>query len=410
MLAVPSHLPTTSLVDPALRIRPAEAHCLALLQPPFDLLPALLPLLVPSTDVKVQHALVGLLKNLSVPDGNKAAMTEAGVMEGVTLGLGALEDRRDVVGSVQGGAVGVVKNLCKGSGDYLRLSLARGETRSRYADADVPNRSAPLAAAKAARLIQPSPAHDNQTILPLLLALHRRSNDFALRAESARVLVNAARSLFSLSASDPAPSAEVEQAKLALGSSEEVVRALGELLTGGAKGGYGVLVVEGVLGLAILASSGFETGACLPRSSATLGERDANPFARRLFLAAKLVAKVLLAPSAADPAAPSTSPTEATSEDSSSVAVAPPSSSPAPLALLASILSPSSTSPKNVATTPELKGNVCTLVTAAGRGAAGEADKARFRAVLEGWVVEEGEKGGEGLEKARGMGLRVLEG
>jgi len=36
-------------------------------------------------------------------------------MEGVTLGLGSLEDKRDMVGSVQGGAIGIVKNLCKGS-------------------------------------------------------------------------------------------------------------------------------------------------------------------------------------------------------------------------------------------------------------------------------------------------------
>lgn len=42
-------------------------------------------------------------------------MSASGVMEGVTLGLGSLEDKRDMVSSVQGGAIGVVKNLCKGS-------------------------------------------------------------------------------------------------------------------------------------------------------------------------------------------------------------------------------------------------------------------------------------------------------
>lgn len=103
-----------------------EEHCTALVRPPFNLLPSLLPLLKPETDVKIQHALVGLLKNLSVPDSNKDLMADEGVMEGVSVGMGTLEDKRDVVGSVQGGAVGVVKNLCKGSRESfqsLDLSL-----------------------------------------------------------------------------------------------------------------------------------------------------------------------------------------------------------------------------------------------------------------------------------------------
>ena len=123
-----------------------------------------------------------------------------------------------------------------------------------------------LAAADATKLILPSAGHDRQTILPLVLALHRRSNDFAMRAESARVLVNAVRTLFSQKASDPAPSDEVDEAKRALSANDEVAVTLVDLVKSGAEGGYNILVAEGVLGLAILASSDAETGAVLPLS------------------------------------------------------------------------------------------------------------------------------------------------
>lgn len=102
--------------------------------------------------------------------------------------------------------------------------------------------------------------HDGKCILPLILDLHRRSNDFAIRAESARVLVNAIRTLFSQKASNPAPSNEMVEAKRALSSSDEVVSVLVNLVKSGAEGGYNVLVAEGVLGLAILSGFDTETG------------------------------------------------------------------------------------------------------------------------------------------------------
>lgn len=64
---------------------------------------------------------VGLLKNLSIPDANKALLGSAGVAE-LVVGMGCLASERDNVGSVQGGAVGILKFLAKGSGQLLLCS------------------------------------------------------------------------------------------------------------------------------------------------------------------------------------------------------------------------------------------------------------------------------------------------
>jgi hypothetical protein len=62
-----------------------------------------------------QHAVIGLLKNLSIPTTNKAALGQAGVIVKLAS-MSVWSPERDLVGSVQGGSVGVVKNLCRGDG------------------------------------------------------------------------------------------------------------------------------------------------------------------------------------------------------------------------------------------------------------------------------------------------------
>jgi len=76
------------------------------------LLQKILPLLQDETSVIVQHAVIGLLKNLSIPAVNKGRLGEAGVIEKL-VEMGVWTSKRDMTGSVQGGAVGVVKNLCR---------------------------------------------------------------------------------------------------------------------------------------------------------------------------------------------------------------------------------------------------------------------------------------------------------
>lgn len=128
-------------------VRLTEAHCISLLSPPLPLLSRILALLSPKTDLKLQHALgqsslpplfpngllathillllrflrpVGLLKNLAIPDLNKPLLGCAGVAE-LVVGMGCLGSERDNVGSIQGGAVGILKFLVKGFGELQSL-------------------------------------------------------------------------------------------------------------------------------------------------------------------------------------------------------------------------------------------------------------------------------------------------
>lgn len=78
-----------------------------------DLLPTLDAMLLPESPIIVQHALVGLLRNLSIPSGNKTALS---AVTPKLVKMGVWDKERDMVGSVQGGAIGVVKNLCRENG------------------------------------------------------------------------------------------------------------------------------------------------------------------------------------------------------------------------------------------------------------------------------------------------------
>lgn len=63
---------------------------------------------------QVQHAAMGFLRNLSVPLENKAKLgkREVGIWDGLVQ-ADVWGEGKDVLGSVQGGAVGLVKNLCR---------------------------------------------------------------------------------------------------------------------------------------------------------------------------------------------------------------------------------------------------------------------------------------------------------
>lgn len=87
------------------------------------LLPRLTALLDPSTPAIVQHALVGLLRNLAIPGPNKRKLGNAGVLPRL-LAMGPWAAERDMLGSVQGGAVGIVKQLVR-DGECPRAARAR---------------------------------------------------------------------------------------------------------------------------------------------------------------------------------------------------------------------------------------------------------------------------------------------
>ncbi|WVQ77456.1 hypothetical protein IAR50_007142 [Cryptococcus sp. DSM 104548] len=120
---------------------------------PFD---RITKLLRPQTPGTTQHALVGLLRNLSISAQGQKRLSTLGVADKL-VDMGVWTSEKDMLGSVQGGTIGVFKNLCKSN------------------------------PATASHLIAP---HKDQ-----LLDLIHRTDDQAIILEGTRVFVNAARNL-----------------------------------------------------------------------------------------------------------------------------------------------------------------------------------------------------------------------
>jgi hypothetical protein len=80
-----------------------------------SLLPVVIPLLSPDTRVVLQHSVIGLVKNLANPTENKAILGEAGVIDRL-IKMEVFSDKRDMVGTIQGGSAGLLKLLCLHNG------------------------------------------------------------------------------------------------------------------------------------------------------------------------------------------------------------------------------------------------------------------------------------------------------
>jgi hypothetical protein len=98
----------------------------ALLQGEESLLPWIWQILLPGITAQVLHSIIGLIRNLSIPEANKVVLGDTDILDKL-VELGVWTEERDLLGSVQGGAVGSVKNLCRGNGELLsrdqRLTL-----------------------------------------------------------------------------------------------------------------------------------------------------------------------------------------------------------------------------------------------------------------------------------------------
>ncbi|AFR97152.2 hypothetical protein C343_05287 [Cryptococcus neoformans C23] len=165
------------------------------------LLPRIKSLLKPDAPATTQHAIVGLLRNLSIPDKNKSVLYEAGVIDDL-IGMGVWSENRDMLGSVQGGVVGIFKNLCRNQSDIASYLM------SSYKDD--------------------------------LISLCKRTNDQAIKFEGTRVFVSAARNL---------PKGMDSQGVNAL-CDERIVKLLVDMMLNASQ--YPVLENEAVLGLAFL--------------------------------------------------------------------------------------------------------------------------------------------------------------
>jgi hypothetical protein len=230
-----------------------------------------------------------LLKNLSIPSANKILLGQLDLTQKLLVDMAGLAEERDVVGSVQGGALGIVKNLCKGNVVNATL-FALGS---------------PLPSSASSSASSP-PANERTLVsspLSRLLAFISRTNDLPLRTEATRVLSAAVRSVhlspLPLSPSNATPSSpfsfspliespirpsssDIRSAKDTLGSDEAVVEALTRMLRdalgeelkstkaaaaaaahaqGGesphamGRGRFEVVLVEAIVGLILLAST-----------------------------------------------------------------------------------------------------------------------------------------------------------
>ncbi|KAJ6547514.1 hypothetical protein B0H19DRAFT_1166060 [Mycena capillaripes] len=154
-----------------------EKNSTVLLSPPHSLAPFLTSphLLSPSTDIKVKHGVIGLLKHLAQSCAQSAVIHDALVSAEVVKHVsrsGVWDEKTDEMADiVQVGAIGIVKYMC---------------------NASVENTFA---------LVLPSAGEESG--LSLIMALVKRTKSTPVRSEGTRVLVNVIKSLWS---NDPAAS------------------------------------------------------------------------------------------------------------------------------------------------------------------------------------------------------------
>ncbi|KAG6376111.1 hypothetical protein JVT61DRAFT_2083 [Boletus reticuloceps] len=213
-----------------------EFHATLLLSPPHNIAKLLSSesLLSPTTDLKLKHGVIGLLKHLSQSSVqsafNRTALSSAGIIERI-VASGVWDDRSDVMADiVQVNAIGVVKHLCNNSIDNSFALI-------------LPSDGAPAAA----------------TGLSQLLSLIKRSDTVAIKSEGTRVIVNLIKSLWSSDPTIEQLNAEEnqtrqqkrERAMQALVTTPSV-DALAALVGRSAK--YPILINEAVVALSLLST------------------------------------------------------------------------------------------------------------------------------------------------------------
>ncbi|KAH8922837.1 hypothetical protein BT69DRAFT_210507 [Atractiella rhizophila] len=176
---------------------------------------------------QVLHGVLGLLKNLSLPQVNRPILGNAGVIEAAVY---ALRPEMDKINPLQVAAIGTLKHLCN---DEPRNAL---------------------------RMVKVFPGTENRIApLELAVALLQRTEDVRLRSEATRLLINVIKSSWSPKPITPnvngggntVESMGVDEKvfiRLKMTRSD-VVDAISDMIT---KNEYPILVMEGVIGLNLL--------------------------------------------------------------------------------------------------------------------------------------------------------------
>jgi len=183
----------------------------------------LIPLLGPTSDIKLKHGTVGLLKHLSQSQSSRTFLGEAGTIEALT-GSKIWDRAFDIAEVVQLSAIGIVKHLSTGHVDNaLKLFKPLGNV--------------------------PSGIDQISDLIP-------RTDSLALRNEGTRVLVNVIKTLWTPS-SPPIPDgpSQLRERRDALNklTTEDTADALGEMIGRNVK--YPVLLNEGIIALTLLANN-----------------------------------------------------------------------------------------------------------------------------------------------------------
>ncbi|KAJ7709953.1 hypothetical protein B0H17DRAFT_1324761 [Mycena rosella] len=221
-----------------------EKNSTVLLSPPHSLAPFLTSphLLSASTDIKVKHGVIGLLKHLAQSCAQSAVIHDALVAAGVVKAVsrsGVWDEKTDEMAEiVQVSAIGIVKYMC---------------------NANVENTFV---------LVLPEKEHPSPTGLSQIMALVKRTKSTPVRSEGTRVLVNVIKSLWS---NDPSASPAMTATLQGINTSDALLEsqrkrhesmqtvltpecafALASLVGRSAK--YPLLVNEGVVALSLMST------------------------------------------------------------------------------------------------------------------------------------------------------------
>ncbi|KAF8077991.1 hypothetical protein FPV67DRAFT_1463744 [Lyophyllum atratum] len=349
-----------------------EKNSTALVSYPYSLAPILASthLLSPSTDIKVKHGVIGLLKHLAQAPAHSHvihnALGKAGVVRRIA-GSGVWDEKTDAMADiVQLSAIGVVKHMCSANVEHTYALV-------------LPSSRSPT----------------SPTGLAQVLALVKRSDSVSIKSEGSRVLVNVVKSLWS-SNLPASPVADSQPPMIGTLNKEDLLEkqrkrnaAIRTVLTPectsmlaslvGRSGKYPLLINEGVVALSLLSTS-----------------KEGGP----LVLDALMIPLGLDTPtSPADPSSPPTTASDVGSPSSVVPAGRPHLNIPRhPLDMLIYTLR----NVDNPANFPvEVRVNVCSFLVQLGRHTSGEElekVKVVVRPVLEGLMAAQGKE--EMLEKA----------
>jgi hypothetical protein len=81
-------------------------------------------LLSPTTDIKVKHGVLGLLRHIAQSPVNRPTLGEAGVIPALVTS-GIWDEKADMAELVQMSAIGTAKHLCNSEGEPKRRSQKR---------------------------------------------------------------------------------------------------------------------------------------------------------------------------------------------------------------------------------------------------------------------------------------------